>query len=88
MTITVELPDDIARHPEPGRSALEALVIDGYRTDTLSHFQASQLLGFSRFELDAFLKARNIQEHAYGIDDLNRDLEDLRRFEMRQPQHS
>lgn len=30
MRIAVELPDDIARHPGPGREALEALAIEGY----------------------------------------------------------
>jgi hypothetical protein len=30
MQITVELPEDIARHPDPGREALQALVIEGY----------------------------------------------------------
>jgi hypothetical protein len=29
MRITVELPDDIARRPDPGREALEALAIEG-----------------------------------------------------------
>ena len=40
MQITVELPDDIARHPDPGREALERLAIEGYRSGTLTHFQA------------------------------------------------
>ena len=79
----VELPDDVARHADPGREALEALAIEGYRTGALSHYQASQLLGLHRFEFDAFLKVRNICEHAYDVADLDRDLEDLRRFEAR-----
>ncbi|HEY3827130.1 MAG TPA: UPF0175 family protein [Bryobacteraceae bacterium] len=49
----------------------------------MSHHQASQLLGLTRFEFDGFLKARNIYDHAYGVEDLERDLEDLRRFEAR-----
>ncbi|MDQ2898897.1 MAG: hypothetical protein M3Y07_03745 [Acidobacteriota bacterium] len=40
MQITVELPDDIARHPDPGREALEALAIEGYRSEKLTHHQA------------------------------------------------
>jgi len=29
VKITVELPDDVAKHADPGRDALEALAIDG-----------------------------------------------------------
>jgi len=78
MEITVHLPDDLAQHPDPGREALEALVIEGFRSGALSHYQAGQLLGFSRFELDAFLKERKIDEQAYGVDDLEADQETLR----------
>lgn len=73
MEITVHLPDDLASHPDPGREALEALVIEGYRSGKLSHYQASQLLGFSRFEFDGFLKTRNIEDHAYGVEELEQD---------------
>ena len=55
MQITVDLPDDIAQQSEPGRAALEALAIKGYRTGTLTHYQASRLLGMTRFEFDGFL---------------------------------
>jgi len=85
MRITVELPDDVARHSEAGREALEALVIQGYREGTLSHYESSCLLGISRFELDAFLKNRNVHEHAYGVPELEQDFDDLRRFEARNP---
>ncbi len=81
MEITVKLPDDLAQHPDPGREALEALVIEGYRSGALSHYQASQLLGISRFEFDGFLKERNVYEHAYDIQDLDRDQETLRKLQ-------
>ena len=81
MQITVELPDDIARHPDPGREALEALVIEGYRSEKLTHHQAAQLLGLTRFEFDGFLKERQIYDHAYSVEDLERDLETMRRLE-------
>jgi len=78
MEITVHLPDDLAKHPDPGREALEALVIEGFRSEVLSHYQASRLLGLSRLELDAFLKRRKIDEQAYGVDDLEADQETFR----------
>jgi predicted HTH domain antitoxin len=81
MQITVELPDDIAFHSDPGREALEALAIEGYRSEKLTHYQAAQLLGLTRFEFDGFLKARQIYDHAYSIDDLERDMQTMRRLE-------
>ncbi len=80
MKITVELPDDVAQRPDPGREALEALAIEGYRSGALTHYQASQLLHLSRFELDAFLKARHICDHAYDVEDLEQDLATLERL--------
>jgi predicted HTH domain antitoxin len=77
MQITVELPDDIARHADPGREALEALAIEGYRSGKLTHHQAARLLGMNRFEFDGFLKDRQIYDHAYSVEDLERDLADL-----------
>ena len=73
MTITVELPKDVAQHADPGKDALEALVVEGYRKGALSHYRSSKLPGL--------LKARAIYDHAYDVDDLDRDLADLRKFE-------
>jgi len=80
MQITVELPDDIAQHADPGREALESLTIEGYCSGALTHYQASQLLSMTRFEFDGLLKARNIYDDAYGIEDLEQGLETLRRW--------
>jgi predicted HTH domain antitoxin len=81
MKITVDLPDDVARRPDPGREALEALAIEGYRSGALTHYEASQLVQLSRFEFDAFLKARNIYDHAYDLQAFEEDLETLRGLE-------
>lgn len=81
MQITVELPDDIAGHPDPGREALEALAIEGYRSEKLTHHEAARLLGMHRFEFDGFLKDRQIYDHAYSVEDLERDVQTLRRLE-------
>jgi len=83
MEIRVKLPDDLAQHQNPGQEALEALVIEGYRSGALSHYQASQLLGLSRFQFDGFLKQRKIYEHAYNVDDLDQDEETLRRLQSK-----
>jgi predicted HTH domain antitoxin len=81
MQITIELPDDIARHSDPGREALETLAIEGYRSEKLTHHQAARLLGLTRFEFDGFLKDREIYDHAYSIEDFQRDLETMHRLE-------
>jgi predicted HTH domain antitoxin len=81
MRITVDLPDDIAGHADPGREALEALAIEGYRSGTLSRYQASQLLGMARFQFDGFLKSRQIYDHAYDTEDFEQDLAVLRQLE-------
>lgn len=82
MQITVHLPDDLVQHSDPGREALEALAIEGYRSGALSHFEAGQLLGLSRFEFDGFLKERNIYDHAYDVEDFAQDMESLRQLRI------
>ena len=74
MKITVELPDDMAQRPNPGRRALEVLAIEGYRSSALTAFEAAQLLDLSRLEFENLLKQRQITEHAYDEADLARDL--------------
>jgi predicted HTH domain antitoxin len=82
MQITVELPNDLTQRPDPAREAIEALAIAGYCSEKLTAFQAGRLLGFtSRFQFEAFLKARNIFDHAYGVADLAEDVETLRKLD-------
>jgi predicted HTH domain antitoxin len=83
MNITIEFPDDIAQHADPGREVLEALAIEGYRSEKLTHYQASQLLGMTRFEFDGFLKARGIYDHACSMEDFEQDLATLRELESK-----
>jgi predicted HTH domain antitoxin len=69
MQITVELPDDIARHTDSGREALEALVLEAYRSRKLTQFQAGQLLGLSRIQTEDFL-ARHLDLYDYSTEEL------------------
>jgi predicted HTH domain antitoxin len=74
MEITVALPEDIAQRPDPAREALEALAIEGYRSGALSAYQVQRLLGLeTRFQLDGFLKAHNVWEHSYGLEEFEQD---------------
>jgi hypothetical protein len=80
MTITIEIPEElagqlIAAGKDPARAVLEALALEGYRSDRLSTAEIRKLLGFdTRTEVDAFLK-----EHAaylpYTEEDLAHDVE-------------
>ena len=66
MQITVELPEDIARHlaadaPSLSRAAIEALAIKGVRSGKLSTGQARRMLGFNtRMQVDGFLKEHGV----------------------------
>lgn len=74
MQITVELPDDLAQHANPAREALEAFAIKGYRSGALSGYQTRVLLGFeTRDEFNGFLKQHEVWEHAYSVEDLEKD---------------
>jgi predicted HTH domain antitoxin len=86
MEITVKLPDDLAQHQNPGREALEALVVEGYRSGAFSDYQAAQMLGLARLQFDGFLKSRGVTEHAYDVEDFQQDMKTLRELESKFPQ--
>jgi len=78
MEITVHLPDDLAQWADPGRQALEALAVDGYRSGAFTQYQAAQILGMSRLEFEGLLKQRDVQENAYDVEDFEDDLRTAR----------
>jgi hypothetical protein len=79
MTITLNLPEDIARHlaargEDPGRVALEALALEAYRSGTLTEEQIRRMLGFDTGpEVHAFLKRHNMRLN-YSASDFADDL--------------
>lgn len=78
MQITLNLPDELARRvaPEgkdPARVALEALALEGYRTELLSESAVRQMLGLqTRLEVHEFLKQHGVYLH-YDVSDLEQD---------------
>jgi len=61
MQVTVQLPDNIARQlsQSPGdipRRILEAVAVEGYRSEQLSRGQVSELLGLNFWETEASLQ--------------------------------
>jgi len=74
MEISVQLPEDLAMQPNPGRAALELLVIAGYQSGALSHFLASQMLELNRFEFERFLQEKKIVAQAYDENEWEDDM--------------
>jgi Uncharacterised protein family (UPF0175) len=78
MQITLDVSEDIARqfalNPEGvSRAALEALAIEGARSDKLTTEQVRRMLGFAtRYEADGFLKQHEVYYHLTP-EDVERD---------------
>jgi hypothetical protein len=85
IAITVELPDSITENlgiskNDLSRTALEAIALEGYRSDRLTGFQLREMLGFeTRLELDTFLKAHHV-DLEYTFEDLEREQAALNRL--------
>jgi predicted HTH domain antitoxin len=79
MQITVELPDEMARQMipaglDPARAALEDMAVEAYRAHRLTEHQLATLLGMERYELDGFLKRREVWLES-TMDDLRQEVE-------------
>ena len=80
VQISLDIPDELASRMGLGekdlsRAALEALAVEGYRSERLSESEIRSLLGFeTRMEVHAFLKEHEAYLH-YSIEDLTRDRE-------------
>ena len=78
MTITVEIPDEFAGQlvpegQEPSRHALEDMAVEAFRAHRLTGAQLRRLLGIpSRYELDGFLKKREVWLE-YTVEDFRRE---------------
>jgi hypothetical protein len=83
MNLTAEIPGDLAGQlnaadGDLSRRALEALALEEYTSGHITKAELRRFLGFStRYELDGFLKAHEVRAD-YTIDDLRRELEDLK----------
>jgi hypothetical protein len=88
MTITVEIPEAFAGQlippgQDPARAALEAIALEGYRSDRLTEGDIRELLGFgTRMEVHGFLKEHAVFLH-YTADDLEHDCEVARQVAHR-----
>jgi hypothetical protein len=65
MEVPLHIPDDIAKRlsaagGDVSRHALEAVALEGYRDQTLTLYQVSEMLGFSRVETEDFLGRHHV----------------------------
>jgi len=80
MQIHLNVPEEIARTigddaRSVERAALEALVLEGVRSGSLSRGQVRRLLGFqTRYEVDGFLKAHGLAVQE-SLEEVQRDSE-------------
>jgi hypothetical protein len=85
MQVRVEIPDDLARQLSENdeglcRAAVEALALEGYRSERLTESQVRDLLGFeTRIQVHAFLKAHNCHLH-YSMEDVEHDRQTAERL--------
>lgn len=84
MQITIDLPDDVAqtlraKHPDFPRYILEAVALEGFRSEDLTAHEVRRLLSFkSRFDVDAFFKQAGVS--TYTLEDFEQDCEASRRL--------
>jgi predicted HTH domain antitoxin len=83
VNVAIEIPDELARLLAPAsgdvsRAVLEAVAIEGYRSGAITPAQVQQMLRLrSRWEAEALLR-RVEAFHDYTMDDLERDLANIR----------
>jgi predicted HTH domain antitoxin len=78
MEVILRIPDDVAERisaagSDVSRCALEALALEGYREQTLTLYQVSEMLGMSRVETEDFLGRHRVPLSVIGEADLDRE---------------
>lgn len=84
MAVTIQLPHEIEQRlrtasPDLETEATEAVALDLFRRERISHFELSQMLGLDRFETDAYLKRHHVFEGSLTMEDLEADRQTLDR---------
>jgi predicted HTH domain antitoxin len=82
MAVTIELPIEIERElrrdiANLDQAAKEAMLIELYRQDKLTHHQLAAALDLDRFETEAVLKKHNVTEDFPTDDEYERALDRL-----------
>jgi predicted HTH domain antitoxin len=89
MEVTLRIPDDIAKRLSEGgdvsRRALEAIALEGYREQTLTLYQVSEMLELSRVETEDFLGRHHVPLAVIDETDLDREAAVLAAASHRNP---
>ena len=85
MAVTFQLPADVeqrlrAETPDLDAEAKEAMLVELYRQDRLTHYELSQALGLDRFETDGVLKRHKVTVDLPTPEELEDDLRVLRQL--------
>lgn len=74
MTLTLEIPEELARRlgPEAERMSREALAIEAHRQGLWTEAELGRFLGLTRLALDQFLKDHGV-DVPYTWDDIERE---------------
>lgn len=78
MEVTLNIPDHIANKlaaagKDVSRRVLEAIALEGYRDQTLTLYQVSEMLGLSRVEAEDFLGQHGVPLAVINEADLDRE---------------
>ena len=78
MKLSVEIPDEISPKKNASRKLLEAFVLYIYNSGKISSGKVAELLGFSRYQADGFLKKHSVAK-SMPVSELISDLKTIRR---------
>ncbi len=79
MQVTFDIPDSLAAQiiapgKDPSQAALEALAVEGYRTQRLSEAEVRRMLGYeTRMQVHALLNEHDVDLH-YTAEHLQQDI--------------
>jgi len=85
MQITFNVPKEIEQRlrevaPDVDREAQEALALELFRKEKITHYELGQMLGLDRFETDEFLVSHEEYAQSLTLEDLESDAETLRQL--------
>lgn len=85
MAVSFELPSEIERNLRQtlgnlDEAAKEAALVGLYRQQKLTQRELAQALGLSRLETESLLKKHGVTEDLPTADEIERDVESLRRL--------
>jgi hypothetical protein len=85
MAVTFDLPADVEQRlreqsPNLDAEAKEAMLVELYRQDKLTHYELSLALGLDRFETDGVLKKHKVTEDLPTEEEIEESLRRLRQL--------